>query len=154
MKKILGIVALSLLLIVNAYADKGHLGDFNEFLVDNYLKLQRYGIEGVEVINVCNVYKKNSKKWLNAECNDRPGGTFEVKNKLKIKFYKGYIKKDTTSNKKVNLGTLIFRKGSYFLILLLTDCHTGSSSFLSKFFPYSNILSHITKVSSEVSPPR
>ena len=107
-KKLLGIVALSLLLSGNAYADKSHLGDFKDFLEDNAHRFAQYKIEGIEVINVCKVHKKNSKKWLKAECNDRPGGTFEVKNKLKIKFYKGYIKRDTTSNKKVNLGTLLY----------------------------------------------
>ena len=35
MKKLLGIVVLGLLLSGNAYADKGHLGDFNDFLYDN-----------------------------------------------------------------------------------------------------------------------
>ena len=89
MKKLLGILVLGLLLSSNAYADKSHLGDFKDFLEDNAHRFAQYKIEGIEVINVCKVHKKNSKKWLKAECNDRPGGTFEVKNKLKIKFYKG-----------------------------------------------------------------
>ena len=105
MKKLLGIIILGLLLGSNTYADKSHLGDFNDFLESNKNKLAEYGIEGIEVINVCKVHKKNSNKWLEAECQDRPGGTFEVKHKLKIKFFKGYIKSDT---KKVNKDTLLY----------------------------------------------
>ena len=94
MKKAIAIIVFGLFLSGNVYADKGYLRDFQDFLDENHRKIARYGIEGLEVINVCKVHKKNSKKWLQAECNDRPGGTFEVKNKLKIKFYKEYIKDD------------------------------------------------------------
>jgi len=106
MKKISVILSFCLFFNFNCYADKGHLGDFNDFLDANKYKLAEYGIEGIEVINVCKVHKKNSKKWLEAECNDRPGGTFEVKNKLKIKFFKGYIKNDGKT--KVNKDTLLY----------------------------------------------
>ena len=106
MVKILSrILVLFLLLSSNTYADKSHLRDFNDFLEANKKKLAEYGIDGIEVVNVCKVHKKNSNKWLEAECQDRPGGTFEVKHKLKIKFFKGYIKSDT---KKVNKDTLLY----------------------------------------------
>ena len=88
MKKLLStILVICSLLGSNTYADKSHLGDFNDFLQSNKSKLAEYGIDKIEVINICKVEKRNSKKWLNAECNDRPGGTFEVKHKLKIKFF-------------------------------------------------------------------
>ena len=106
MKKAIAIIVFGLFLSGNVYADKGYLRDFQDFLDENHRKIARYDIEGLEVINVCKVHKKNSKKWLQAECNDRPGGTFEVKNKLKIKFYKEYIKDDGKT--KVNFDTLFY----------------------------------------------
>ena len=107
MKKLLStILVICSLLGSNTYADKSHLGDFNYFLQSNKSKLAEYGIDKIEVINICKVEKRNSKKWLNAECNDRPGGTFEVKHKLKIKFFKGYIKDDGKT--KINKDTLLY----------------------------------------------
>jgi len=86
MKKFL-IVVLSIFCFNNAFADKGYLGDFQDFLENNERKLKEYGVEGL-VINICKEEKRMSKKWIEAECLDRPGGTWILNNKLKIKFYK------------------------------------------------------------------
>ena len=87
MKNFFLIIIIYLLSFSNVFADKGYLGDFQDFLENNERKLKEYGVEGL-VINVCKEEKKMSKKWLEAECLDRPGGTWILNDKLKIKFYK------------------------------------------------------------------
>ena len=42
------IIVLFKFCVSNAYADKGYLGDFNEFLAKNIDRLAEYGVEGVE----------------------------------------------------------------------------------------------------------
>ena len=87
MKKILVFIFLTFLISLSAYAEKGYLGDFNDFLETNERKIKEYNVKGL-VINICKEEKRMSKKWLEAECMDRLGGTWVINNKLKIKFYK------------------------------------------------------------------
>ena len=105
MKKILTISILSFLININSYADKGYLGDFNDFLENNERKLKEYGVEGL-VINICKEEKRMSKKWIEAECLDRPGGTWILNNKLKIKFYKD--RNNIPWNGKPNFETMLY----------------------------------------------
>ena len=106
MMKKFSIIFLSIFCVCNAYADKGYLGDFNEFLAKNIDRLAEYGIEGVESVNVCKVEKRHSKKWFDAECNDRPGGVFQARHKLKIKFYKD--RDSIKFGQKPNFDTLFY----------------------------------------------
>ena len=46
------IIFLSIFCVCNAYADKGYLGDFNEFLAKNIDRLAEYGVEGVESVSM------------------------------------------------------------------------------------------------------
>ena len=106
MKILLGITFLSLLLSGNAHADKGYLGNFHEFLENNVRKIKEYSVEKL-VINVCKEEKRLSKKWIEAECLDRPGGTLQIKkNNLKIKFYKD--RSNIPWDKKPNYDTLLY----------------------------------------------
>jgi|TARA_B100000787_G_scaffold5352_1_gene4021 hypothetical protein len=106
MKKLLGIMVLGLLLTGNAYADKSYLKDFNEFLDDSAYNLIQYGVKGIDAYDICKVEKRKSKKWFDAECQDRPGGSFGVKHKLKIKFYKD--RNNIPWDGKPNFDTLLY----------------------------------------------
>ena len=89
----------------NAFAEKGYLGDFNDFLETNERKIKEYGVKGL-VVNICKEEKRMSKKWLEAECMDRPGGTWVINNKLKIKFYKD--RSNLPWDAKPNFDTLLY----------------------------------------------
>jgi hypothetical protein len=81
MKKLLGIVVLSLLLSGNAYAKE------NILLFNQYLKNNGYN-EYIEEVEICKELKKNSKKWFDAKCESYPKGRKILRNKKhKIKFY-------------------------------------------------------------------
>ena len=88
MKYLLKIIALSLLLSMNAYADKEYLESFNEFISDNSKYLSEHDIKGLKIVNICKEEKKFSKKWMENECEFMAAGVFELQNKLKLNFTK------------------------------------------------------------------
>ena len=72
MKKLLGIMVLGLLLSGNAYADVNEPGVTSISGCDSAYNLIQYGVKGIDAYDICKVEKRKSKKWFDAECNDRP----------------------------------------------------------------------------------
>ena len=106
MNYILKIIVLSLLLSMNAHADKEYLENFNEFISDNSKYLSEHDIKGLKIVNICKEEKKFSKKWMENECEFMAAGVFELQNKLKIKFYKD--RNNIPFGKKANFDTMLY----------------------------------------------
>ena len=110
MKKTLGIIVLSLLLTHNSFSDNRDLNSFNKWLTKN----DHYNF--VREVDICKEFKKNSKEWFSAKCENYPKGRFLLKNNLKIKFYDGWIPEEV---EKPNYETLLYEFYKYTVLPFL-----------------------------------
>ena len=60
MKKLLGIIVLILFPSANAFADKGYLENFNDFLSDNTKFISQNNIGELKIVNTC----KDEKRYI------------------------------------------------------------------------------------------
>ena len=103
MKKLLGIVVLGLLLSNSSYSNEKY---FNQWLLNN----GHTGLASVKEVDICKEFKRNSKEWFSAKCENYPKGRFLLKNNLKIKFFDGWIPEEVA---KPNYGTLLYEFYKY-----------------------------------------
>ena len=103
MKKLLGIIVLGLLLSNSSYSNEKY---FNQWLLNN----GHTGLASVKEVDICKEFKRNSKEWFSAKCENYPKGRFLLKNNLKIKFFDGWIPEEVA---KPNYGTLLYEFYKY-----------------------------------------
>jgi len=106
MKKLLGILILGLFLSGNAYAKNysNYFFSFNNWLLDN--GHDQYLTKGGKKFDICKEFKRKSKEWFNAKCENMPKGRFLLKNNLNINTYKG--RWSIPFQKSPNKDTLIY----------------------------------------------
>ena len=90
----------------NAYAKNysNYFFSFNNWLLDN--GHDQYLTKGGKKFDICKEFKRKSKEWFNAKCENMPKGRFLLKNNLNINTYKG--RWSIPFQKSPNKDTLIY----------------------------------------------
>ena len=128
MKKFLGIIVLGLLLSGNAFADRDIQKEiflFNNWLLDN--GHDQYLTKGGKKFDICKEFKRKSKEWFNAKCENMPKGRFLLKNNLDLIFYDRFWIPEENPKPKPNYGTFVFELYRYL------NYHEGDSAVVGKY---------------------
>ena len=128
MKKFLGIIVLGLLLSGNAFADRDIQKEiflFNNWLLDN--GHDQYLTKGGKKFDICKEFKRKSKEWFNAKCENMPKGRFLLKNNLDLIFYDRFWIPEENPKPKPNYGTFVFELYRYL------NYHETDSAVVGKY---------------------